>query len=55
MSKLLEMDDFVSPSAAALSFVVQLATSRYKSTFPGIISFVKSVMENTYVVCLIYT
>ena len=40
------MDDIAAPSAAALSFVLQLAQSRYKSTFKEILGFIQRVLAN---------
>lgn len=48
-SVFLELDDLVSPSAAGLSFLLQLATSRPKSTFMGTLGFINSVVSSPLV------
>jgi hypothetical protein len=40
-----EMDDLVAPSAAGLSFLLQLAQSRPKSTFMGALAFINDVLS----------
>jgi hypothetical protein len=42
----IEMDDISSPSAASLSFVLQLAQSRFKATFVPILTFIRQILEN---------